>query len=148
MVGVLGDQGLYHFIGGGPPTLAELEARYRSQVAGPGRQGELWHNWIIRLAANDEAVGFVQATVTPAESDLAWVVGVDRQGQGIATEAARAMCDWLIACRVGRVVAHIHPDHIASGKVASALGLHRTDEIDSDGEVVWALDVGEAAATS
>jgi hypothetical protein len=59
-----------------------------------------------------------------------------------------AMSVWLIAIGIGRLVAHIHADHIASGKVASAPGLHRTDAIDSDGEVVWALDVGEAAATS
>jgi len=100
MVEVLGERGLYLFIGGESSTLAELEASYRSQVAG--------HRHRSRLA----------------------------------------MCVLLIAIGIGRLVAHIHPDHIASGKVASTLGLHRTGEIDSDGEVVWALDVGEAAATS
>jgi RimJ/RimL family protein N-acetyltransferase len=147
MVGVLGDEALYEFTGGEPPTLEALEARYRAQVAGSGRQGEAWHNWILRLLGTGEAIGFVQTTVTPTESDLAWVVGVDWQGHGFATEAARAMCDWLIAGGAGRVVAHIHPQHLASGRVAAALGLTPTDEIDADGEVVWALEVGEAATS-
>jgi RimJ/RimL family protein N-acetyltransferase len=141
MVGVLGDEALYEFTGGEPPTLEALEARYRAQVAGSGREGETWHNWILRLVGTGEAIGFVQTTVTATESDLAWVVGVDWQGHGLATEAARAMCEWLITGGPCRLVAHIHPDHLASGRVAAALGLTPSDEIDSDGEVVWARRV-------
>jgi RimJ/RimL family protein N-acetyltransferase len=43
------------------------------------------------------------------------------------------------------VVAHIHPEHIASGKVAAALGMHRTDEVDSEGELVWVLEADQVA---
>jgi len=141
MLPVLADPALYAFTGGEPPSLERLEATYRFQVAGPGREGEIWHNWIIRLAEPRTAVGFVQSTVTNTESDMAWVVGTDWQGRGIATEAALAMCDWLIEDGTPRLVAHIHPDHLASGRVAAAAGLEPTGEIDSDGEVVWARQI-------
>lgn len=142
MVSVLADPSLYEFTGGEPPSLEELEATYRFQVVGPDRDGETWHNWIIRLDESDEAAGFVQTTVIGNESDIAWVVGPAWQGRGIATEAARAMCAWLIGEGTHRLVAHIHPDHVVSGRVAAAVGLAPTDEIDSDGEMVWARQIG------
>ena len=110
MVSVIEDDQLYGFTGGRPPTLAELEERYRVQSAGSPSGGETWHNWIIRLVEDGVAVGFVQATVTNEEAEIAWLVGVDWQGQGLATEAATAMIEWLAAtgtrpsrpCRLGK----------------------------------------------
>ena len=137
LVSVLGDDQLYVFTGGRPPTLAELEERYRAQLAGSPSEGEIWHNWIIRLIGDGAAVGFVQATVTDVEADIAWLIGVDWQGRGFATEAATAMIEWLGAGGTRRLVAHIHPDHAASRKVAAALGLVPTGEVDFDGETIW-----------
>ena len=98
----------------------------------------MWHNWILRLVESGTAVGFVQATVVDDAADVAWVVGLDWQGQGYATEAAKAMCEWLASNGVKRFTAHIHPEHLVSGSVATAIGLAATDEVDDDGEVVWA----------
>ena len=137
MVEVLADQSLYDFTGGMPPGLPELQARYLAQIAGPTAGGEVWHNWIIRLATSGSALGFVQATILGDQADLAWLVAVAEQGKGIATEAAMAMCEWLIESGTGALMAHIHPEHAASGKVASALGLMPTANIDSDGEIIW-----------
>ena len=137
MVSVLADEALYSFTGGHPPDLGELEARYRAQVAGPASREESWHNWIIRLLEGDVAIGFAQATVTGDEAELAWLVRVDRQGQGVATEAALAVRDWLVDNGSRHMMAHIHPEHIASGKVAAALGLAPTGVIDADGEQIW-----------
>lgn len=142
MVGVIGDPALYEFTGGAPPTLAELEARYRFQLTGPDSSDEAWHNWVIRRSADGTAVGFVQATVTGPEADLAWVVGTPWQGHGYASEAAMGMCAWLSGSGVGRFTAHIHPDHVASGRVAAGLGLAPTGRIDSEGEAVWSTRVG------
>lgn len=135
MVSVLADPGLYTFTGGDPPTLAQLDERYRFQTAGAPRDGETWHNWIIRL--DGTAIGFVQATVIDGSADLAWVVGTEWQGSGYATEASRAIRDWLADGGVRRFSAHIHADHLASQAVAARLGLEPTDEIDDDGEMVW-----------
>jgi len=142
MVAVLGDAGLYEFTGGKAPSLRDLERRYEAQVAGPGRDGEQWHNWIVRVKETNAAAGFVQATVeateTTSEVEVAWVIGVAHQGQGIATEASRAMVDWFTNHGHAAVKAFIHPEHIASNRVASALGLTKTAFLDEDGEVLWA----------
>ncbi|HEU4320736.1 MAG TPA: GNAT family N-acetyltransferase [Acidimicrobiia bacterium] len=138
MVLVLSDPNLYVFTGGEPLTLPELEERYRFQTAGSPREGEIWHNWIIRR--DGAAIGFVQATVIDGSADLAWVVGKVWQGSGHGTEAALAMRDWLAASGVVGFTAHIHPDHVASQTVASRLGLSPTDLVDEDGEEVWAGD--------
>ncbi len=138
MAAILGDQVLYNYTGGEPPTIEQLENLYRAQIAGSPRSGEVWHNWIVRIAGSPVAVGFVQATITGDDADVAWVIGVAWQGRGIASEAAAAMCQWLRYGGVGRITAHIHPGHVASAAVAEACGLGATEVIDDDGEVVWA----------
>ncbi|HEY6627692.1 MAG TPA: GNAT family N-acetyltransferase [Acidimicrobiia bacterium] len=137
MVSVLADPDLYGFTGDSPPSLEVLEHRYRAQVIGPPRKGELWHNWILRLAGPETAIGFVQATVIGDSAELAWVVGTAWQGHGYATEGAKAMRDWLAEVGTTQFTAHIHPDHEVSGRVATGIGLRRTDEVDPDGEVIW-----------
>jgi RimJ/RimL family protein N-acetyltransferase len=130
MVGVLADPALYEFIGGEPPTEAELVARYTRRVS-----RDDWLNWIVRLAANDTAIGTVQATVTEDATELAWVLAPSAQGHGYATEAARALIEALDA---DLFIAHIHPDHAASNAVARRLGSQPTDRL-KDGEVRWEL---------
>jgi RimJ/RimL family protein N-acetyltransferase len=135
MVAVLSDPALYAFTGGEPPSLDELQVRYRHQTAGSPQADEEWHNWIVRLEGI--AVGFVQATVSGGAADLAWVVGTPWQGQGYATESSRAMRDWLAGSGVERFIAHIHPDHAASAAVAAKLGLRPTGRVDDEGEMIW-----------
>jgi RimJ/RimL family protein N-acetyltransferase len=53
-----------------------------------------------------------------------------------SSAAGRALVGWLADREVHEVVAHIHPDHAASGGVARRAGLRPTgDRV--DGEVVW-----------
>jgi RimJ/RimL family protein N-acetyltransferase len=137
MANVLSAASLYVFIGGEPPTTAELAGRYAAWLSGPARGGEAWLNWIIRDRSGS-AVGHAQATVTRdgAAADVAWVVGEAWQGRGYATEAARALVSWLEDEGVETITAHVHPDHLASARVAERAGLERTD-LEEDGEVVW-----------
>ncbi len=137
MVDVLADRALYEFTGGTPPDRAELEARYAVQVSGSGMDDEVWYNWVIRLRDSGAPVGFVQATVREGTADVAWLVGTPWQRRGIATEAGTEMCHWLATCGVDRFTAHIHAGHVASQRVATALGLSASEVIDDDGEVVW-----------
>lgn len=141
MVETLSSPDLYTHIGGTSPSRSELERLYALQSAGASPTGDAgWLNWIVRETAESAAVGYVQATVTRAETgyqaDIAWVIGVDSQGQGFGTEAARAMVDWLADHLVTVLQAAIHPDNAASARIADRLGLQPTDEID-DGEVIW-----------
>ena len=142
LVEVLADPRLHQFIGGRPATLEELRTRYAALAAGSGRPDEVWRNWVVRSRDDARAVGTVQATLTRHPggwtAQIAWVVGVPWQGQGYASEAARALVDWLDDHDVREIVAHVHPDHTASALVATRAGLLPTpDQV--DGEQVWRL---------
>lgn len=137
MVEVLASEELYTFTGGEPPTHEELEARYESQVSGPVAGNEEWLNWIVRQEPSQQALGFVQATIVADTADVAWVIAVAHQGRGIATEAATSMGDWLMNQGVRTITAHIHPEHVASQRVAASLGLAASETIDEDGEIIW-----------
>ena len=148
MVTVLSDAGLHTFTGGSPPTLAQLRERYARQVAGPGDPAQEWHNWIVRFGDDGPAVGFVQATLgpDPGVAELAWVVGTAWQGRGIARDAAGLVLEHLLVSGdLTRVLAHVHPEHVASQRVAASLGLGPTDRL-VDGEVEWAREVGRPTA--
>ena len=138
MAKVLGDPDLHRFIGGAPSSLVDLRARYQRLVDGSPETGVIWCNWVIRLG--EELVGTVQATVAERDgsAEVAWVVGIPWQGRGIATEAARGLVTWLQDAGVRRMVAHIHPTHIASARVAASVGMKPTDRW-HEGEVRWEL---------
>jgi len=140
MVGVLGDERLHEFIGGRPATIAGLRHRYARLVAGSSDPDEVWLNWIVRRRLDAQPVGTVQATLTITDgrstASVAWVIGVAWQNQGFASEAARALIEWLRQHGVDDVIACIHPDHQASAVVAERAGLRPTDE-QRDGEQVW-----------
>jgi RimJ/RimL family protein N-acetyltransferase len=145
MSAVLADPGLYSFTGGSPPTCQELRARYARWTAGSPDPAVSWCNWVIRLRDPGCLAGTVQATVSTgddATAEIAWVVGTRWQGQGIATEAARAVVAWLGQQSVTTVIAHIHPGHQASAAVAAAAGLAPTGQW-QDGEIRWRLTMGD-----
>ena len=146
MAAVLSGPALYAFTGGAPPGPDELRARYARQAAGRSPDGrEEWRNWVLRLQPGGQAVGYVQATITGGgrRAEIAWVVGLAWQGQGYATEAARALVGWLDARGVPVIQAHIHPGHAASAAVARRAGLAPAG-IMEDGEQLWLR--GAAAA--
>jgi RimJ/RimL family protein N-acetyltransferase len=140
LAAVLDDERLYEFIGGGPDTRAALRDRYVRLAAGSADPDELWLNWIVRRRADAQAVGTVQATLTTRAgrrtAHVAWIIGVEWQGQGFASEASRALVDWLHDGRADQVFAHVHPDHHASAAVAARAGLQPTDDL-VEGERVW-----------
>ena len=159
---VLADPALYRFIGGDPPTAADLVERHRRWA--PGTSPDMrdwWLNWAVRRTDDGVAVGTVQATgprpaPTPGPSRsaagvawgatgaalgapaVAWVVGVEFQRRGYAVEASSCMLGWLCDEGAEAVVAWIHPDNIASQAVAARLGMRRTDAV-LDGEIGWLL---------
>jgi RimJ/RimL family protein N-acetyltransferase len=70
-----------------------------------------------------------------SEIEMGWHTKKTSWNQGIATEAASAARD--LAFRrfaLSRLVAIIHPDHIASRRVAEKIGMHeeRTTTLDDD----------------
>ncbi len=141
MAAVLADPDLYTFTGGSPPTRQELRARYERWIAGSPDPAVSWCNWVIQVRRPRCLAGTVQATITTSNelvAEVAWVVGTSWQGQGIASEAARALIAWLGRQPVQAVIAHIHPRHRASAAVAAAAGLTPTGQL-HDGEMRWRL---------
>lgn len=138
MMEVLADPALYLYTGGGPPSRDGLERRYVRQVAGSNDPWETWHIWVVRAGDDGPAVGYVQATVHPPdrEAELAWVVSTSWQGRRIARDAAGLVLEDVLGRGMLRVLAHVHPDHVASQHVAAALGLIATERL-LDGEVEW-----------
>jgi RimJ/RimL family protein N-acetyltransferase len=139
---LLDDASLHEFTGGAPLPAAALAAHFaRLAVRRSPRGDQLWGNWVMRVRATGAVAGMVQATLPaggpqqgPAE--VAWVVVRAAQGRGYAREAARSLVAALQEAG-WTVVAHIHPAHLASQRVARAAGLSPTTGI-RDGEVRWA----------
>jgi RimJ/RimL family protein N-acetyltransferase len=137
----LNDPKLHEFIGGEPLSLAELTERYARWESRRSPDGVyLWCNWLVRVRATRLAIGTLQATVPAAgpgagAAEFAWVLVRAAQGNGYATEAAVSLIE-RYADAGWTAIAYIHPDHLASQRVARAGGLRPT-AIQLDGEVRW-----------
>jgi RimJ/RimL family protein N-acetyltransferase len=138
---LLDDPALHEFTGGAPLSAAALTARYARLAARRSPGGDqMWGNWVVRVRATGTAAGTVQATLPaggPAAgpAEVAWVVVRPAQGRGYATEAARGLVA-LLREAGWTVVAHIHPGHRASQRVARGAGLSPTADV-RDGEIRW-----------
>jgi RimJ/RimL family protein N-acetyltransferase len=139
MFEVLADERMHEFTGGSPRTLDELRSRYQRLAIGRSTdRTELWFNWVVRINETQHAVGAMQATVAAdgSTADVAWEIGAPFQGRGFASEAATAIVRWLTDQDVTVIRALVHPEHVASARVAAHAGLEQTlDEV--DGEIVW-----------
>jgi RimJ/RimL family protein N-acetyltransferase len=144
---LLDDPSLHEFTGGAPLSAAALTDRFGRLAARRSPEGDqMWGNWVARVRATGAAAGTVQATLPaggPAAgpAEVAWVMVRPAQGRGYATEAARSLVAVLQAAG-WTVVAHIHPGHLASQRVARSAGLSPTADV-HDGETRW---VGPPAA--
>lgn len=138
MFPVLMDRELYKFTGGEPPSsVVEVERWFTALETRLSPDGsERWLTWIVQLIECSTSIGYVQATVKDGQADLAWLIGVDWQGQGYATEAIRLLMGWLVENQFDIMTAHIHPDHEVSQRLAHRVGLHRT-VLMHDGEEIW-----------
>jgi RimJ/RimL family protein N-acetyltransferase len=137
---LLDDERLHEFIGGRPQSRTELHDRFVLLAAGSPRADETWLNWIVRRRFDSQAVGTVQATLRIVDgrevARLGWMVAVEWQNQGFASEAATALVEWVGRQGADEIGANIHPEHGASEAVAARAGLKPTDE-EFAGERVW-----------
>ena len=92
-----------------------------------------WQPRMIEVRGTAAVIPAGGPAAGPAE--VAWVVGLPAQGRGYAKEAASSLVA-LLQEAGWTVIAHIHPAHLASQRVAQAAGLTPTGEV-HDGEVRW-----------
>ena len=137
---LLTDPEIQVFTGGRPPASVDhVRARIRRRESRRSPAGdELWLNWTLRLKTDQSVVGYVQAGVKEGKADMAWVVGVPFQRRCYASEASRRVLQWLRDdLGVHEVRANIHPDHVASHRVARNIGLLKSGKRTDEGEEVW-----------
>ena len=153
MYRILCDAELHRYLDERPPaSLDALRKRYEYLERRTSPDGsQHWLNWIV-IPAGGAPIGFVQATIqdagdgTGGSAEIAWVIGTAWQGRGYATEAARALVARLESAGIRSIVAHVHPDHVASATVAERAGLVPTGQV-VDGERVWRRIVSEPGAS-
>ena len=152
MFELLQDPAIYRYENEPPPSLEWLRERYRrleSRRSADGR--ELWLNWIVRLRTGAPA-GFVQATVHgEGSAGIAYVFASRYWGQGLATEAVRAMIDELVArYGIARLAAVLKRGNVPSVRLLERLGFalasrdaHREQAI-ADDEILMERDAPRA----
>jgi len=138
MFPVLVDRELYQFTGGEPPrSLVDVERWFSAlETRLSPDSSERWLTWIVQLIESSISIGYVQATVKDGKADLAWLIGVNWQGQGYATEATGMLAGWLADNQIDKMTAHLHTDHKVSQRIARSVGLHRSGLL-HDGEEIW-----------
>lgn len=139
MTVVLSHPDLYRYTGGEPPSEADLNRLYGIQTrGGPADGTEVWLNDIVVVGDEQRAVGFVQATLPSDQrsAEISWAIGRPWQGLGYASRPALLLTDDLRSRGVEQIIAHIHPDHAASQRIATRLGMAEYDVV-VDGETRW-----------
>lgn len=74
------------------------------------------------------------------ETELGWLLYEGHEGQGFATEAARALLDWAFsALPLHSLVSYTDPENLASQAVARRLGavIDPGAPVKDEGDIVW-----------
>ena len=82
--------------------------------------------WVITMRPENHAMGGISVRVRGHAADFGYVLNRRYWGQGIATEAARAVVGWTFTLEsVWRVWATCDVDNVASARVLEKIGLSR-----------------------
>ncbi len=80
----------------------------------------------LGIELDERLVGDLMVRITSfasRQAELGWMIALDAQGQGIATEAARAGLDLAFALGAHRVSAQLDEENVASRRVAERIGM-------------------------
>ena len=130
---IVQDPTLYTFIPDEPPSLPQLQERYRfwqSRISPDGM--EYWLNYVLFLSTTDECVGTLQAGVnlTTREASVAYMITTSCQKRGLGTEALSALINHLQTDYDVRVIkAWIDVRNRASIRLVERLGLSQVEFI-------------------
>jgi len=124
----------YAFIPDTPPvSLAALTERYTHLArGGPADGSEVWLNWVIQAPASSALLGYLQATVQPAQQRalVAYFVFSAYRQQGVARETLAAVLAELQArFALQRIEAQIDTRNTASLALVESLGFVRTASV-------------------
>ena len=94
--------------------------------------------WVLESLESSQFVGY--SGVRPLELDgaceteIGWHVGKAFWSRGLATEAAAAVCGVAASLGLTRIMAIVHPENVASCRVAAKIGMERETETAFEGE--------------
>lgn len=138
---VLGDPALYQWIDRPPPDSREaLKQRFVriAQSVAPGR-AEQWLNWTVWTRADDQAIGIVEATVTPAKlAHVAYMFAAPIWGKGYAREAISAALEAMSQSGAVAFEAVIASRNTRSLALIERLGFARVRVNEAAHEEHWA----------
>ena len=100
--------------------------------------------WIVEDRFNHSVIG--RAGIEPHQEEpedtveLGYIIAVDRQGQGLATEVCAAILHYAEAVlEKRRFYARVHPDNTPSRQLLFRLGFAESDEWVDGEQVFWKL---------
>lgn len=129
---VLSDPQIYRFIPQDPPSLDQLEKRYKYLERRISPDGAVqWLNWALRQRETGNLIGTIQATVLADKTAMvAYELGPGYWGQGYATEALKWLLDsWNDSGEVHSARACVDTRNKASIRLLERLGFERIDAI-------------------
>jgi ribosomal-protein-alanine N-acetyltransferase len=131
---IFSDPAVVRYSGGRSPTLEQVREGIRQHISEHYRD----HGYGLLAAELRDTgeivgrIGFLETEIDETgDAELHYHLAPAAWGNGLATEAARAVLEWgLEQGRLGRVVAVIHPENLASRRVAEKCGLTFWKEIE------------------
>jgi ribosomal-protein-alanine N-acetyltransferase len=131
---IFSDPGVVQYSGGRSPTLEQVREGIRQHISEHYRD----HGYGLLAAELRDTgeivgrIGFLETEIdATGDAELHYHLAPAAWGNGLATEAARAVLEWgFQQGRLGRVVAVIHPENLASRRVAEKCGLTFWKEIE------------------
>jgi RimJ/RimL family protein N-acetyltransferase len=111
------------------PALVDLQAAIKATERAVRRweSGEEYA-WRFTVRPDDTPVGGVACSIKGQGAELGFVLSRHHWGRGYATEAARAVFDWLVSLEtVQRIQATCDVDNRGSVRVLEKLGMSRKD---------------------
>ena len=116
----------------GPNTAAETRSFVEAAVLAASDRPQKRH--ALTIVAGDLVVGLIEVTIRDSPEGVAefgYAVHPDHWGQGLATEAARAVADWTFAnTDVAHLIAFTHPQNYGSQRVLERVGMTRLADRD------------------
>jgi len=115
---------LQYFPSTTPPPLEKLERFVALQQEHWQKFG--YGNWAVTVSGDPEIIGWAGLQFLPetSETEVGYLLDKPHWGKGYATESARACIDFGFAnFDFPEIIALVHPDNVASLRVAAKCGL-------------------------
>ena len=97
-------------------------------------------HWVVATRGDDRVVGWTGLEYVPEleQAELAYLLSRSVWGRGYATEAGRAaVCFGFETVRLVELIALVHPENVASIRVAEKCGMTLLDRV-----TLWGLEMG------